>query len=572
MRTGIRGEKRRGAALIQVALMTTILLGAASLTVDIGLMYVSQAELQNAADAAARAGAARLAEYTAGDPQLNAAAEAMHYAELNTVLGDGATLSAGDVIFGHGVLQSGNKYVFQTGGAIPDAVRVTVRRTSGSPDGPIPLIFARIWGIASKDMQATATAMLIPRDVAIVADLSGSHSYDSQLRHCRMTTINNHDVWNALPDGLDEFDPQHSGPSWGHMTDLGWGDVVMDPDTYDPRADAGLAHLPSSQNWDNAALSEALAARGYSAEEVSLIMSDRDHYYKSRVAVALGLAIWRSGRPGGYGDQMGLSGGDGDSRIESGEITWTVDYPYNGGSWSDYMDYVRSSASPMCEGDSNFKYKYGLKTFVDYLLMEQRSNAATPQLASTPAQPMQAVKDAVGLMMGILDSFESDDRVSLEIYATRGRHEVDLTEEYSAISARLNALQAAHYDGWTNIGDGIRRGIEELTSERVRPSAKKTMLLLTDGNANTDEHYQWNLQGAYDYAVQQAQQATALGIRIYCITVGADADQGLMTQIATISGTQNAMFHAGGDIAQTSAQLQEVFAQLGGLRPVLLID
>jgi hypothetical protein len=167
-------------------------------------------------------------------------------------------------------------------------------------------------------------------------------------------------------------------------------------------------------------------------------------------------------------------------------------------------------------------------------------------------------------MMQVVQDLQGDDQVSLEIYATYGRHEVDLTREYGAVAERMNQLQAGHYDGNTNIGDGIRRGIEELASVRARDGAKKVMLLLTDGNTNTNQYYQWDLPGARAYALAEAQAA--------CSAVGADADRVLMGEIAGLSGTEEDMFHAAGSISDYSAQLQKIFGELGGKRPVVLIE
>ena len=55
--TNVQG-RRRGVVVVQVAVLLTVLLGFVALTVDVGLMYNTKAELQAAADAAALAGAA----------------------------------------------------------------------------------------------------------------------------------------------------------------------------------------------------------------------------------------------------------------------------------------------------------------------------------------------------------------------------------------------------------------------------------------------------------------------------------------------------------------------------------
>ena len=52
-----------------------------------------------------------------------------------------------------------------------------------------------------REVVASTTALLVPRDIVIVADISGSTSFDSQLRHYDIPEIevNLFDVWAGLP-------------------------------------------------------------------------------------------------------------------------------------------------------------------------------------------------------------------------------------------------------------------------------------------------------------------------------------------------------------------------------------
>ncbi|CZQ80916.1 Hypothetical protein Tpal_134 [Trichococcus palustris] len=72
-------KEEQGQALIMVALMLTVLLGFAALVVDVGNLYVQKSQLQNAADAAALAGAQDLGT------AIDAEATAKNYAEANGV-------------------------------------------------------------------------------------------------------------------------------------------------------------------------------------------------------------------------------------------------------------------------------------------------------------------------------------------------------------------------------------------------------------------------------------------------------------------------------------------------------
>lgn len=599
--------RRRGVVAVMVLAFLVTLLMFAALTVDVGAMYNTKGDLQRTADAAALAAAARLSQYEDGSPVDIARLVAKEFTEKNKVLGQYMTIDPGtDVVFGRANYDApSNEYTFTPTELMPDAVEVSVRHTAESPNGAVSLYFARVFGLTQTEMQASALAVMVPRDIAIVADLSGSHTDDSELYHFPLTEINLFDVWNALPGGADDVGAcaditcdagqtcaagacvasgpgAQAGPTWGFMDTLGFGTESVGP-SYSPTADPGLIYLPYNVNWTDAQLTAALTAQGYNATERSAIMSktsDSSGYWKYRVAVALGLAEWNSGIAGGRWTLYGGSGGNNNSTIGSNELTWTASIMGRSNAtsssiWLDYIDnYTNKTWSYMYSGSSSFRYRFGVKTFVNYLMERRVSNSQTPELASTPHQPMQAVKDAVGYMMQVVNDLDSDDQVSLEIYGTTASHEVDLTHDVGEVSTRLHDMQAGHYNSWTNTGAGIHAGIAELTSVRARGSARKMIVLLTDGNANCDAgnncgSTEDQLEAGNAYTLEAAQAAAALGIRIVCVSVGADANTSLMQQVAEIA--QGEHFHAEGTIDEYSSQLQDIFERIGGNRPVELI-
>ncbi len=569
----------------------TVLLGFAALTIDLGYLYLVRTELQVSADAAALAAAGELATLD-GDRLALARARAQEYAAKNKISNEAPMLDMEtDVVFGEVDLDAeSGQYAFtpmsNPNPALVDAVRVRVRRTEDSPNGAVALFFANIWGKSQKDIYAEATAILVPRDIAIVADLSASHNDDSELRHINRTEVNLWSVWAGLPGGMDEsepnYSPQRAGPVWGTlMEQIGFGETTLDS-SYNPTSDSGLVYLPRYYNWNNTTIENLLRAQNYNEDEIDAIMGagyDNDSSaWKARAAVALGLAVWRSGK--GVDDDgqpakwqvEGLYPGNGNDWVGwSSELTWVEPSPYAGVSWSGYLDYIKGTSQMTSEGNSAFRYRLGIKTFVNYILESRPSYQQCPEMRFTPAQPMQAVKDAVGKMVDIIEDLETDDQLSLESYCTIARHEVDLTQEYSQITACLNDRQAGHYESWTNMGGGIERAVEELTGDRARHAATKVMILLTDGKANVD---QWGNTGDYYegpiYAKAKAQEAANLGIRIYAVSVGSDSDTATMDYIAQIgNGTH---FHAEGSIDDYTEQLQAIFVTLGGKRPVMLID
>lgn len=589
---------RRGAVVVLLAVTIPVIVAFAALTIDVGVMYNAKSDLQRSADSAAMAAAARLADFSQGDPITLARATAKSYVNQNQVLGHTVSVDDSDITFGRAVvnLQTG-EYQFVPTEVLPDSVRVVVRKTTGSANGPLPLFFAHVMGFADADVQAEAIAVLVPRDIAVTADLSGSHSYDSRLRNYLATDINLYEVWSAFPGGIDDVDStwgvdpdtvdpsaaaQMSGPAWGYFKNLGFGTTTLDGG-YSPQTDPGLVHLPDGSNWTNAALRQKMLDRGYSTAEVDAIMSssnDGSGGHTTRTAVALGLAEWYSGMPGGLWESQGISAydaGNGNTFVGGGEIQYVETFgnrsiSQSSSIWEDYIERNRGSSN-MSMANSNFKDRYGVKTFIDYLSNYQDANSETPEFAAVPQQPMQAVKDAVGHLADLLDALDSVDRMSLEVYGTTARHEMDLTTDYQAIVNRLNEMQAAHYDSNTNMGAGMMSAITELTSEHANPVGKKVMLVLTDGYANAYTTSYGTIKSGETQARQSvldmAQLAADEGIQIIAVSVGSGSDSDLMSDIAEIGDGHH--FHAEGSIDEYSDQLDTIFKKIGGIRPVELI-
>lgn len=119
-------SNKKGSIIVFVALAMTVLLGFAAIVVDVGILYFNRVALSNAADAAALAGVQELP----ANPR-QAEAKAVSYAVKNGVEESRITT------------------------ALPDShsIRVTVSRT-------VPLGFARVFGIASSDVGASAKARI----------------------------------------------------------------------------------------------------------------------------------------------------------------------------------------------------------------------------------------------------------------------------------------------------------------------------------------------------------------------------------------------------------------------------
>lgn len=582
-----RAHRKRAVVVVLVAIALTVIMGMAALSIDMGMLYSVKNELQRSADAAALAAASELAlggDATAADLAVDAANEVV---ARNPVLKETMGVSAAaNLEMGQALPDANGKLQFSPGGPPYDAVRVTLERNSNSNEGPINLLFARALGHQTANVKARAAAVLVPRDIAVIIDLSNSMNHDSQLRYWDRGdggASNLRDIWAAL-DGPEPSRPYYpgaetdteyagdTGPTYGIMTD--WGSPLL-PSSYDPYSDSGLTYLPRYSSTNDANILASLQARGYSNEEISALMSGSldgsKAHWKNRICVLLGLAEWRSGKSGG---KYGSGGGDGDNKIENSEAINWLPYPSWRGNWSwkGYVYWVAYTGVYRYYRPE-FRYRYGLKTFTDYLLESHPENYATTNLWATPEEPVRAAKDAVQSMIDVISAADSLDHVSLEIFASTSRHEVDLTGSLQQVPDTLYERQSGHYDRATNIAGGLIEAIAELQSARARPNAHKVIILMSDGVANTDEAGNYVGEGSAtvrQYALNRAQEAADLGFVIHTISLGYSVDRDLLQNIALIGHGQE--FYAAGSPADYSDQLEQIFRSLGGKRPVALIE
>jgi hypothetical protein len=103
---------------------------------------------------------------------------------------------------------------------------------------------------------------------------------------------------------------------------------------------------------------------------------------------------------------------------------------------------------------------------------------------------------------------------------------VPLSSDYAQVEAALDALLAAGPRGRTNIQAAVLLATRELTGDagarsQPRPEARKVALLMTDGQATLPDTSSRRRCGRL--AIEAAQQAAGLGIRIDTFAVGPDA-------------------------------------------------
>ena len=169
-----RGE--RGFAAILVALLALVLLGLVGFALDTARVQTTARELQAAADAAALAGARRLGAGSDAAAQAQARQDAVAVGLANRVAGAALHFAPNDGNDPTGDLVVGNwdptARSFAPGTAAPDAFRAVARRTAGSSDGALGLVFGKAFGTASSDVSRSAVARVTIEASALLHALS----------------------------------------------------------------------------------------------------------------------------------------------------------------------------------------------------------------------------------------------------------------------------------------------------------------------------------------------------------------------------------------------------------------
>jgi len=227
MRPTVKSQRRRGTALPIVAISAVALMGMTALAIDVGVIVVAKAECQNAADAAAMAGARALngtrasgaapgAPITPADNNhAGAIAEAFQVAGANRVLGQPVATEATDITIGKYIYESGQGFVAYP--VDPNATNDpnanwSLANVAVSHQGDTS--FARLLGHNLFDVAATGTAVHRPRDIALVIDFSGSMRFGSLP---------------GIPHGSASprrtNNPEEVVPEFGHYSDAGAADL-----------------------------------------------------------------------------------------------------------------------------------------------------------------------------------------------------------------------------------------------------------------------------------------------------------------------------------------------------------
>ena len=159
-----RGQSGAVAAL--AAFLLTTLVGLTGAAVDLGLLYSTKGELQNAADAAALAGAATMVSFSESGEisvrPITAVATAQEVSLANQAHGVNLSLRNEDAVIGYWDTATDAFDPGLSGSSDPNDItgfQATVRRDELA-NGPVETFFAGLVGFGSVGLQATSTAFL----------------------------------------------------------------------------------------------------------------------------------------------------------------------------------------------------------------------------------------------------------------------------------------------------------------------------------------------------------------------------------------------------------------------------
>src|SRR4051812_25332037 len=224
----------RGAVLVHVALAMLTLIAFSALAIDYGALLGARRQAQNAADAAALAGASSLAFDDPDDiPRAQAAAAATGIA--NPVLGAAPSIdltkTPADV-----------RLIPCPPGApgLPDTcIRADVYRSAARANA-LPTFFAQIMGITSQDVRATATAQV---ETGNAAECLKPWAIGDKWRENWESGTANTGPWTPVST-FDKY--QKQGNNWVPDPSVTTPDVYVAPSATDP----GTGFTPFDANGD----------------------------------------------------------------------------------------------------------------------------------------------------------------------------------------------------------------------------------------------------------------------------------------------------------------------------------
>lgn len=201
-------RQRRGMILVLFLMAFIALFTFLALAIDLGMVAMARTQCQDAADAAAMAGARTLNGNTtngANNNYANVQPTCIAAASANSVLGKSVQSSQVSVNIGrYTYVTSAQQFQGQFPG--PSGTNWTLVQAEVTANLSGQLAFSRVFGFTPSNITTYSTAVHRPRDIAIVLDYTGSMRFGSLLGQPYYGNRNSNN-----PDG--------NYPTWGHYSD-----------------------------------------------------------------------------------------------------------------------------------------------------------------------------------------------------------------------------------------------------------------------------------------------------------------------------------------------------------------
>lgn len=175
-----------------------------------------------------------------------------------------------------------------------------------------------------------------------------------------------------------------------------------------------------------------------------------------------------------------------------------------------------------------------------------------------------ALYTAVNAFVAELDGTLQEEQCGLVTYSSKGSGcgytfttsdiNCELGFNYQPVRDEMNTLSSKPVQGNTAIGAGIDNGVKVLTSNKVRPFAVRTMVVMTDGLHNSGGD-----------PVTAAQKAAKKNITINTVTFSNEADLTRMKKVAEATGGKH--FHA-----DNAGELEAIFREIASTLPVMITE
>jgi Flp pilus assembly protein TadG len=521
-------KTRRGIIAVLSAVLFIVMLAMVAFAVDIGYMGMIKTQLQAAADSAALAAAGSSNLSVTGMTQV-----AQAFAQYHQAAGRTVQLNTADVQFG--IWNTTSKtFAPVLAGQMGTAVKVTVS-VDAAHGGNAGLFFGRVLGANSFAGTASAVAMVNPRDICFVVDLSSSMRNDS-------TPPGNSDGRNdaliqAFFDdlyGAGNVTYSRTQPETGRSIPSGGTSAAMDTiKNYFP-------HMPPTIQATTPYPADALA---YWGSYISYLNGGKISYTS-------------------YAQFLVANGRD------QPVVPAQPEVPAQPAVWNSRHTRIITPAQPAIPAQpaqysimsiNNAAYVYHSET-VTSVGADGSNISRSFTNFPTREMPTHAMRRAIIAALEIIEDRNKSisdpnqkDQVSMVTFDRAGNEQTySLTPDYNSLMQAAVQLQACGGPGvCTDSQEGLRYAQDILNGTNARENANKVIIFLTDGVPNIyDASDQGDIDAAKlahpagwgtDYS-QNAALWRALTMQgdnwsTYSVGVGLGGSQTFMDRMARMAGT-----------------------------------